>query len=1228
MATGRKIKGITIEIGGETTGLDKALSDVNQKIKNTQSGLKDVERLLKLDPTNTVLVAQKQEMLKEAISESTKKLEQLEAAQNDVTTALQSGKIGQEEYRAFQREIEATKASITRYTTELDNLNKDQERLSTNTERLKKLFEATGTDVDDYADVLGSRLVTAIKNGSASSDQLKTALEKVAKSAAGGKVDIQELTDALDTVDDGQAVSNLISGLRNVGDEADDTAEQLEGISEQLQRIERHADDTSGQLEEMNQTLTGGAMMQAAEQLQAVGEKIKELGEKASETFLEFDDATVKATTYFGETGKAAEQTTNVIKKVYADGVGESMDSVADAVIAVKKNLQNLDETTLTNITEQALTLDSLYGIDMNETLRGVNSLMSNFGMTAQEALDYIVAGTQNGLDKTDELGDNLAEYAGKFSQAGYSAQEYFQLLQNGLNGGAYNLDKVNDAINEVTTRLADGTIADALGSYSGKTQDVFKAWQEGKATQKDVIDSIVEDITNCQNQQEQLNMAATAFGTMAEDGSMKFITSISTVGDTYNDVSDAAKNMFDNSTTDSQMFEASMRQLQQSLIPLGEQLMRLANEIIPPIASGLKTVGDFFAKLPEPVQNFAVILGALIAVFTAVAPTIAAVAFAVKTLSVPLLPIIGIIAGVAVAITGIIAIVKNWGTITEWFGDLWTKVKEKCSQAWKSICTFFTETIPQAWDSLVSKFEGVQEWWFGIWQQVGDFFSQIWEKICSLFTETIPQAWQSVVSWLEGIPEWWFGIWQQVGDFFSQIWEKICSLFTETIPQAWQSVVSWLEGIPEWWSGIWQQVGDFFSEIWQSMKEIPVLSEIVTMLENLWNNFTTGLENIWNGIVQTAQSIWTIIKNVILAPVLLLIDLVLGDFTQLKSDAENIWSGIAFAVQAFAQTLVNGVVGFITGLRDILPELWTLIKEQAIESWNSLKDSVVEAALNLKDSAVQKVNELKDSAKETWQNLKESTAQAWHDLKESAVQSALNLKESAIQKWQELKTSTKDTWENMKTSTKESWQNLKESVVSKSKNMKEEAVQGFRDMKEGIKNTLSGLRDTVENGFQSAIEFITSLPERAMQWGADFIDGIVSGIRNTIGKVRDAVSDVADTIRSFLHFSVPDEGPLTEYESWMPDFMQGLAEGIKKSKSVVTDAIKDVSKDMTINANAMVQNAGNSDLMNIGKLLMHYLPLLEQGTVLQWETGEVAAHLAPAMNQELGILAVEEGRL
>ena len=1104
MAAGRNIKGITIEIGGDTTGLQKALSGVNDKLKNTQAQLKDVNTLLKLDPSNTVLVAQKQELLKNAIADTASKLDTLEAAQKDVTAALEAGKIGQEEYMAFQREVEATKATLSRYQSELDGLNTEQDRLATNTERLSKLFDALGADVDDYADVLGSKLVTAIKNGSASSDQLKLAIEKIGRSATDGKADIKQMTDALDTVDDGQAIRNLIQDLKEAGAQADDTAEQLD---------------------EMGKTLTAGTLMEAADQISGLGDKITELGDKAKDAFLETQDATVKASTYFGETGKAAEETAGVIKDVYAEGVGDSMDSVSNAVITVKKNLKDLDETTLTHLTEQAITLDELYGIDMNETLRGVNSLMEQYGLTAQQAMDYIVKGTQNGLDKTNELGDNLSEYSGKFAQAGYSAQEYFQLLQNGLDNGAYNLDKVNDAINEVTTRLVDGTIADSLskidektgevqagtGGWSKEVEDVFKQWQQGGATQKDVIDAIVTDIQNTESQQDKLNKAALAFGTMAEDGNAKFIESLTSVGNTYDDVAGSAENMFDQSTTDSQTFEASMRQLEQSLIPLGEALMNLANNIIPPIASGIKTIGEFFGKLPEPVQNFVVILGAVIAAFNTLAPAILAVINIVNMSGVETLgPIIGIIAGVAAAITAIIAIVKNWGAISEWFGDLWVKVKEKCSQVWESICSFFTETIPQAWDSLVAKFQS----------------------------------------------------------------------------------------IPEWWSGIWQQVADFFSGIWQSMMENPVLSSIVTTIQDLWQNAVTTLQGIWSGLTEIASGAWELLKNTILAPVLLLIDLVTGDFGQLASDAQNIWqniqdaasqiwSGIQQVVTSFAEGLVTHVVTLVTGFMGTLSSLWDMIKQTALNTWENLKNSVVQTATNLKDSAIQ------------------------------AFQ---NLKESAYQKWQEMKQNAHDSWEN-----------LKSSVVQTAQNLKESAVQAFHNMVSGIGNALSSLGTTVSNGFRSAISFITSLPSQAVQWGRDFIDGIVSGIRNAIGRVRDAVSDVASTIRSFLHFSVPDEGPLTEYESWMPDFMQGLAKGIEKSKSVVADAIEGVSKDMTINANAMMDQSNakqTNAIMNITSLLAQYLPYLAKSLNIEWDTGGVAAKLARDMDRELGILAEEGGFL
>ena len=1145
---GRNIRGITVEIGGDTSGLQKALSDINGKIKSTQAQLKDVDRLLKLDPTNTVLVAQKQELLRNAIAETGEKLESLEAAQEDVNAAMEAGKIGREQYMAFQREVEETRAAMNRYKAELDGMDAAQEQLAANVNRLNRLFELTGTNVDDYADVLGSRLVAAIKNGSATSDQLRTAIERVGRSAVGGRADIQQLNEALDAVDDGQALRNLQHELEETGNQADSTA---------------------GNLESMGQTLTGGVLMEAADQLSVVGDKIAELGEKAMDAFTETQDATVKASAYFGETGAAAEQTAGIIKDVYAEGVGDSMDAVSDAVITVKKNIKDLDETELTHLTEQAITLDELYGIDMNETLRGVNALMQQYGMTAQEAMDYIVKGTQNGLDKTNELGDNLSEYSGKFAQAGYSAQEYFQLLQNGLEGGAYNLDKVNDAINEVTTRLADGTIADSMSQINEKTgkleagtggwgqevEDVFRQWQQGGATQKQVIDAIVADIQNTESQQDKLNKAALAFGTMAEDGNAKFIESLTSVGNAYDEVSGSAEGMFDSSTTESQKFEASLRLLEQSLVPLGESIMSLANEIIPPLAKGIQAVGEFFGNLPEPVQNFVVILGALITAFTALAPVIAAVVTVVTTLGVATLgPIIGIIAGVAAAVTAIIAVIKNWGSVTEWFGDLWQAVKEKCSAIWNDICAFFTETIPAAWDSLATK--------------------------------------------LEGIPAWWSGIWQQVGDFFEGIWTSICGFFTETIPAAWQSVVAWFEGIPAWWSGIWQPVHDFFINIWSTISQNPVISTIVTTIIALWNNAVTTLQNIWENMKTIAGAAWELMKNVILGPVLLLIDLVTGDFEQLKDDTQNIWENI---------------------------------KNAAVTIWTALKDLVSNVVKGWTEHMVALSTGLKDTLRNIWEMTKQAAVQTWENIKSFVVNTAQNLKESVIQAVTNLKTSIAQAWENIKSTTSRTWENIKSFVVNTVQNLKESATQAFRSMVDGIRNALSNLGTVVSNGFQSAINFITSLPGKALQWGADFINGIARGIRNAIGNVTSAVSDVASKIRSFLHFSVPDEGPLTEYESWMPDFMKGLAKGIEKSKTLVTNAIAGVSKDMTINANAMVEQSGasqNSAILNIATILSRYLPYLEQGSMIVLDTGSLVGEMAPAMSRKLGEIEAEEYRL
>ena len=870
---GNRIKGITVEIGGDTTGLDKALRGVNSSITKTQSALNDVNKLLKLDPSNTVLVAQKQQLLSQAVSQTSDKLEALESAQEQVTAAFQRGDIGQDKYQAFQREVEETRGKLNQYKNDLSSLQTEQDRLSSNTARLEKLFSSTGTQVDDYADVLGSKLVSAIKNGTANSDQMKTAIEKIGKSATGGKADIRQLTDALDTVDDGEAIRNLIEELKQAGDAAQDTAEDVGQIAENTK---------------------GAALMQTADQLSAVGDKIQDIGTKAMDAYSETENAVTKVNAYFGETGQAAEESANVIKSVYSDGVGESMDSVADAVLMVKKNLGDLSETDLTNLTQQAITLDELYGIDMNETLRGVNSLMQQYGLTAQEAMDYIVVGTQNGLDKTNELGDNLSEYAGKFSQAGYSASEYFQLLDNGLKNGAYNLDKVNDAINEVTTRLVDGTIGESIGSFSTKTQELFTSWQNGGATQKQVIDSIVADIGNCTNQQEALNLAALAFGTMAEDGNLKFITSLTSVGSTYDSVKGSAQGMFDATTTPMQQMESNTRKLQQALVPLGEKLAELANAILPPLVSVITTIGGWFERLPGPVQNFVIILGALLAAFTALTPVIAAISVAMGALNISMLPIIAVIAAVAAAIAGIIAIIQNWGAITQWFGELWN-----------TICTGIGAMV----DSL-------KAWFSNLWMHL----QSVWEGICNVVQTAVMLLGSIIQGAIDIITLPFQMIWENCKGIVSSVWEGIKSVVSSAIHAVSSTISSVMGAIKNVISTVWNAI---------SSKVSSVLNAIKTTVSTIFNAVKSVASSVWNGIKSVISSVVDGIKSKVSSVFNGVKSTVTSIFNGIKSTAASVWNGIKDAIikpVEAAKNAVKGIIdkitGFFSGMKLELPKI------------------------------------------------------------------------------------------------------------------------------------------------------------------------------------------------------------------------------------------------------------------------------------------------------------------
>lgn len=216
-----RIKGITIEIGGDTTRLDKALKGTNSNIKNTQAQLKDVNRLLKLDPKNTELLAQKQKLLAQGISETKSKLDTLKAAEKQVQEQIKQGKASQEQYDALKREIADT-------TNELKSLqlqaSKSQAALQSISDKSGQVAQKTKAMSTAAAGVIVGLGATAYKSAQAA-DEINT----LAKQTGLSTEQIQkyqyaaELIDVdLDTITKSHAklTKNMATAAKGTGDAA------------------------------------------------------------------------------------------------------------------------------------------------------------------------------------------------------------------------------------------------------------------------------------------------------------------------------------------------------------------------------------------------------------------------------------------------------------------------------------------------------------------------------------------------------------------------------------------------------------------------------------------------------------------------------------------------------------------------------------------------------------------------------------------------------------------------------------------------------------------------------------------------------------------------------------------------------------------------------------------------------------------------------------------------
>lgn len=898
-----RIKGITVEIGGDTTKLQTALKGVNTEIRNTQSQLRDVEKLLKLDPGNTELLAQKHRLLGDAVKETKEKLETLKTAAEQANTALANGEISQEQYDALQREIIETENALRSLEQQANQSAVAVQKIAATGEKLKTLGGNISSVGQKFLPVTGT--VAA----------LGTAAVKTA-------------------ADFDSAMSQVAAVSSATGDDLDRLREKAREMGAKTKFSASEA------AEAMNYMAMAG--WKTEDMLSGI-EGIMNLAAASGEDLAATSDIVTDALTAFGLSAKDSGHFADILAAASSNAntnvsmMGETFKYCAPIAGALGFSAKD---------TAEAIGLMANAGIKSSQAGTALRTIMNNLAGEVKicgSNIGEVTVATTNADGSMRELSDILADCRTAF--AGLSESEKAAAAETlvGKNAMSGFLALMNAAPADI--EKLSGAIADCDGTAA----DMAETMQDNLAGQLTILKSQLEEL-------------AISFGELLMPAIRMIVGWVQKMVDCLNSMGEGTK----------------------KVIVTIALLAAAIGPVLIVIGKVVSAVGTIMTFVPKLVSGFNMLKTA----FSALGAVMAAN------------PILLIVAAVAAAVAAIVLLYQK----CEWFRDAVNAV----------------------------------------WAQVKDFFISAWETICSFFTETIPEAWKS----LEGM--------------FRQI--------------------------PAWWSGIWQSVSNFFDNIWTGMMENPVLSGIVELIRSLWENLSVTLQGIWSGIQAAASGAWELIKNVILGPALLLIDLVTGNFAKLQEDALNIWtniqnaaasiwSGIKQMVGSLAQGLVSHVILLLTGLKNTTGNIWSSMKNVALSVWNGLKNLVVSIAGN----------------------------------------------------------------------------------------MKQAAISAFQNMVAGIRSALSSLGNVVEAGFQSAISFITSLPGKALQWGKDFINGIANGIRSAVGNVVSAVSDVADKIRSFLHFSVPDEGPLTDYESWMPDFMGGLARGIEKGRGMVKKAMESVAADMVL---------------------------------------------------------------
>ena len=901
-----RIKGITVEIGGDTTGLDKALKSVNSSTRTTQSSLKDVSKLLKLDPTNTELLTQKQKLLKDAIGSTKEKLDALKLAQEQAKAQLESGDLGQDKYDALQREIIETEQELKRL----------QEQAIESNAALAKIEE------------VGDKLQTAGDKISGAGEKL---LPVTAAVAGLGTAAVKTTADFDTSMSQVQATMGITKdAMSELNGESVNTVEALRDLAKQM------GSETAFSASECADAMNYLAL--AGYDTQEIYDTLPTVLNLAAAGGIDLASASDMVTDAMSALGMETSEADTMVDQMSktASTTNTSVAQLGEAILTIGATAKTVKGGTAE--------LNTALGILANNGIKGAEG-----GTHLRNVILALQSPTDKAAACMESLGVEVYDSEGNMR----SLNDILGDLNTSMDGmtSAEKQNIISSIFNKTDLAAVNSLLVSTGDSWDSLQQSITESGGAAQQMADTQLDNLSGQITILKSALEGL---AISFGEILMPKIRAAAKKIQEFVDKLNGMNDEQKETV-------VKIAAVVAAIGPMLILFGKVTSTVGTAMkgFSGLTKGIAKLGVKIAGSSGSITGLGSALGAVagpvLAVVAVIGTLAAAFATLWKTNDEFRENIIGTWNQIKETVSGfcqgIVDRLNSLGfefeSITEVLSAVWQGFCELLAPVFEGVFNHIANTLSTVLDVIlgivdvfISVFQGD---WSGAWEAVKGIFTTMWEGLVSWF--------ENILNTLKGVADvvlGWFGtswdeVWNSVSNTFTNIWNGITTFFSDTwetiknvVSVGIQFIGSLLEAawdiITLPFQLIWENCGDTITSIWETIK---------TTVGNAIKAVSSTLSSVMNAIQTTISTIWTAISTKISTVVNNIKTTVSTVFNAIKTTATTIWTGIKTSISTVVDGVKTKVTTVFNSVKSTLSSVFNSIKSTATSVWNGIKNAI-----------------------------------------------------------------------------------------------------------------------------------------------------------------------------------------------------------------------------------------------------------------------------------------------